>query len=205
MPTTRSRGHRGDYDRPVASGPGERARLLALTRELILTRGVLGLSLSELARSVGSNNRMLLYHFGSLDELLGAAIDDILGGTVLLDRLAELIRPPGRPADRLTVAWHHIADPERLPHLRLFFARFGMAVDAPDRYAEFLNQVRDRWTAVLAEALRAWPELDDPVGTAAAVVALWRGLQIQLICGEPRSRVDAVHALAIDRVVFRKK
>lgn len=185
----------------MASGPGERARLLALTRELILTRGVIGLSLSELARSVGSNNRMLLYHFGSLDELIGAAIDEILGGTELLDRLAELLGSPGSAADRLGAAWREIAAPGRLPHLRLFFARFGMAVDLPDRYAEFLSDVRDRWTVVVAGALRAWPEVEDPDGTAVAVVALWRGLQMQLICGESRSRADAVHALAIDRLI----
>ncbi|WP_344431615.1 TetR/AcrR family transcriptional regulator [Amycolatopsis minnesotensis] len=185
----------------MASGPGERARLLALTRELILTRGVLGLSLSELARGIGSNNRMLLYHFGSLDELLGAAIDDILGGTVLLDRLAELLSGPGSAADRLVAAWRHVADPERLPHLRLFFARFGMAVDLPDQYARFLEQVRDRWTATVAGALRAAPEVAAPEATAVAVVALWRGLQMQLICGESRSRIDAAHALAIGRLL----
>lgn len=185
----------------MASGPGERARLLALTRELLLTRGVLDLSLSELARGIGSNNRMLLYHFGSLEELLDAAIDDILGGTALLDRLAELLRSPGSAVDRLAAAWREIADPQRLPHLRLFFARFGLAVDRPDRYAEFLGQVRDRWVTVLASALREWPEVGDPGGTAVAVVALWRGLQMQLISGEPRARVDAVHVLAITRLL----
>ncbi|MEU6131844.1 hypothetical protein ABZ805_21940 [Saccharopolyspora sp. NPDC047091] len=181
----------------MASGSGERARLLGLTREFVLARGVIGLSLSELARGIGSNNRMLLYHFGSLDELLGAAIDEILGGTVLLDRIAELLRGPGGTADRLAAAWAHLADPDRLPHLRLFFARFGMAVDLPDKYAGFLAEVRDRWTAVVAEALRDAPEVADPEATAVAVVALWRGLQLQLICGEPRSRVDAAHVLAV--------
>jgi AcrR family transcriptional regulator len=175
--------------------------LLALTRELILTRGVIGLSLSELARGIGSNNRMLLYHFGSLDKLLGAAIDDILGGTVLLDRLAELLNGPGSAVDRLASAWRHIADPERLPHLRLFFARFGMAVDLPEQYAQFLEQVRERWTATVADALRAAPEVTDPEATAVAVVALWRGLQMQLICGESRSRVNAAQVLAIGRLL----
>jgi AcrR family transcriptional regulator len=186
----------------VASGPGERARLLALTRELILRRGVIGLSLSELARSIGSNNRMLLYHFGSLDELLGVAVDDIVSGTELLDRLAELLRSPGSPVDRLAAAWRHLADPARLPHLRLFFARFGMAVDVPERDAAFLVQIRDRWTAVVADALRGLPEIEDPDDVAVAVVALWRGLQIQLICGEDRARLDAVHAGAVTGLLY---
>jgi AcrR family transcriptional regulator len=152
---------------------------------------VTGLSLSELARSIGSNNRMLLYHFGSLDELLAAAVDDIVGGTELLDRLAALLRSPGTAADRLVAAWRHLADPARLPHLRLFFARFGMAVDRSE--GDVLTQIRDRWTAVVADALGASTKDPDEV----AVVALWRGLQIQLICGEDPARLDAVRTRAI--------
>jgi AcrR family transcriptional regulator len=145
---------------------------------------------------------MLLYHFGSLDELLGVAVDDIVSGTELLDRLAELLRSPGSPVDRLAAAWRHLADPARLPHLRLFFARFGMAVDVPERDAAFLVQIRDRWTAVVADALRGLPEIEDPDDVAVAVVALWRGLQIQLICGEDRARLDAVHAGAITGLLY---
>jgi AcrR family transcriptional regulator len=186
----------------VASGPGERARLLALTREVILARGVIGLSLSELARSVGSNNRMLLYHFGSLDELLGAAVDEIIGGTALLDRLAELLRSPGSVTDRLVAVWRHLADPARLPHLRLFFARFGMAVDRPEGDGELLDQIRDRWTAVVADALRGEPAVEEPDEVAVAVVALWRGLQIQLVCGEDRDRLDIVHSGAVAGLLY---
>ncbi|WP_326837799.1 TetR/AcrR family transcriptional regulator [Amycolatopsis rhabdoformis] len=179
----------------MASGPAERARLLALTRELILERGVIGLSLSEVARSIGSNNRMLLYHFGSLDALLAAAVDEIVGGTELLDRLAGLLNEPGRVVDRLGAAWAHLAEPARRPHLRVFFARFGMAVDQPERDAEFLRQVRERWTAVVADALRE--DVRNPDDTAVAVVALWRGLQVQLICGEDEDRLAAVHSAAV--------
>ena len=52
----------------------ERQRLLALVGDLILAEGVSTLSLSGVARSIGSNNRMLLYYFGSKEDLL-AAID----------------------------------------------------------------------------------------------------------------------------------
>ena len=175
----------------MASGPTERARLLSLTCEFILSRGLVDLSLSELARGIGSNNRMVLYHFGSLDELLGAAVDDILGGTALLDRLTALLTTPGTSADRVSAAWRHIADPARLPHLKLFFARFGMAADVPGRHPEFLAQTRERWTTVVAAALRQDHD------TATAIVALWRGLQMLLICGESRASVDAAHDRAV--------
>jgi AcrR family transcriptional regulator len=181
----------------VASGPTERARLLRLTCEFLLAHGVVDLSLSELARGIGSSNRMVLYHFGSLDDLLVAAVDEILGGTALLDRLAALLDSPGPPGDRISAAWRHLADPARLPHLQLFFARFGMAADVPGRHPEFLAQTRERWTAVVAGALRRDSSVGHPDDTATAIVALWRGLQMMLICGEPRTAVDAVHDHAV--------
>ncbi|MEU4671555.1 hypothetical protein AB0F91_27150 [Amycolatopsis sp. NPDC023774] len=87
------------------------ARLLRETCEFILGRGVVDVSLSELARGIGSHNRMLLYHFGSLDALLAAAVDGILRGTTLLDRLGELLPAKGTPAERVAAAWRHSANP----------------------------------------------------------------------------------------------
>ncbi|MET7995440.1 hypothetical protein ABZU76_31570 [Amycolatopsis sp. NPDC005232] len=153
------------------------------------------LSLSELARGIGSNNRMLLYHFGSLDALVAAAVDEILGGTSLLDRLGEILTTEGKPAERVSAAWRHIADPARLPHLQLFFARFGMAADVPGRHPEFLAQTGQRWAAVVTEALQG--EVAEAGDAATAIVALWRGLQMALICGTPPAEVDAAHERAV--------
>lgn len=185
------------YDRGVASGPVERARLLRETCEFVIGRGVVDLSLSELARGIGSNNRMLLYHFGSLDGLLAAAVDEILGGTALLDRFGELLTGEGTTAERVAAAWRHIADPARRPHLQLFFARFGMAADVPGRHPEFLAQTRERWVEVVAEALRGDATVVRAEDTAMAIVALWRGLQMLLICGTPPAEVDAAHERAV--------
>jgi AcrR family transcriptional regulator len=181
----------------MASGPAERARLLGLARDHVLTHGVVGVSLSELARGIGSNNRMLLYHFGSLDGILTAAVDEILGGTALISRLAELLDTGAPTAERVGAAWRQVSDPGRLHHLRIFFARFGMASDAPHRYAEFLERTRSEWTDTVAAALARDPAIEDPRASALAVVGLWRGLQVLLISGEPRAKVDAAHDLAV--------
>ena len=179
----------------MASGPSERARLLSSARDYVLTHGVVNLSLSELARGVGSNNRMLLYHFGSLAAILDAVTEEILGGRALISRLDELLRSERSPAERVGLAWRHISDPDRLPHLQLFFARFGMAADSPDRYREFLDRTRAEWTDTVAAALVG--SVEDPRGVAIAVVGLWRGLQMALIGGEPRIAVDAAHDRAV--------
>ena len=51
----------------------ERARLLGLATDLILREGVIDMSLSAIARGIGSNNRMVLYYFGSKQGLLDEA------------------------------------------------------------------------------------------------------------------------------------
>jgi AcrR family transcriptional regulator len=188
----------------MASGPAERARLLGLVRDHILQHGVVGLTLSELARSVGSNNRMLLYHFGSLDELLTDAINDVLDRDILITRLAELLNADpatATAAERIATAWRHISEPDRLPHLRLFFARFGMASDDPLRYPDFMERTRTEWMATVTVALADDVAVADPEGTALAVVGLWRGLQVLLISGEPRTVIDRVHDEAVRAIL----
>jgi AcrR family transcriptional regulator len=177
----------------MASGPAERARLLGLTCDYLLTHGMVGVSLSELARGIGSNNRMLLYHFNSLDEILATAVDEIVGGTALISQLAELLATDTTSAQRVGAAWRHVSDPERLHHLRIFFARFGMVSDTPQRYAEFLDRTRDEWTDTVTAALARDPGIEDARTCALGIVGLWRGLQVLLISGEPRAGVDAAH------------
>jgi AcrR family transcriptional regulator len=181
----------------VASGPSERARLLGLARDYLLEHGVVDLSLSELARGIGSNNRMLLYHFKSLDQILGAAIDEILDRSLFVAKLTELMLAEKTSGARIAAAWQHISNPERLPHLRLFFARFGMASDRPDRYGPFLERTRTEWTEAVAVALADDDQIPDPPRTAMAIVGVWRGMQVLLIAGEPRSVVDSSHTFAM--------
>lgn len=185
----------------MASGPAERARLLELARDHILEHGVVDLSLSGLARSIGSNNRMLLYHFTSLDQLLAAAIDEVLDRGMLVARLAELMANESSAGERIAAAWRHISDPDRLPHLRIFFARFGMAADRPDRYPPFLERTRTEWTGAVAAALADDDRIADPVRMAMAIVSVWRGLQVLLIAGDPPHAVDAAHTVAMQALL----
>jgi hypothetical protein len=80
-----------------------------------------------------------------------------------------------------------------LTHLRLFYARFGMAAESPQRYADFLERTRIEWVTTVAGALKHDSRVADSTDTALAIVALWRGLQMLLIAGESRAVIDRVH------------
>jgi len=112
-------------------------------------------------------------------------------------KLTELMLAEKSSEARIAAAWQHISNPERLPHLRLFFARFGMASDRPDRYGPFLERTRTEWTEAVALALADDNQIPDPRQTAMAIVGVWRGLQVLLIAGDPKSVVDSSHTLAM--------
>jgi AcrR family transcriptional regulator len=54
-----------------------REELLEKIVDVLLARGISGLSLRPLADSVGSSARLLIYHFGSKEELLACALDRV--------------------------------------------------------------------------------------------------------------------------------
>src|SRR6478609_4110414 len=54
-----------------------RDRLLAAAVDHILEHGLGDLSLRELATAIGTSHRMLIYHFGSKEELIVAVIQTV--------------------------------------------------------------------------------------------------------------------------------
>ena len=183
----------------------ERDRLLSAIADHILAHGVSGLTLRGLSRAVGSNNRMLLYYFGSKERLVADAILAALSRFPTLAGALAGLRAPGRPlADRLHQVWLDISAPPNLPFLRLFFELFGLAAHRPERYRPFLDSVGHDWVAEVREVLVL--EGAEPAGAqrlATEVVALWRGLQFALLSGADRRVVDASHADAARSVAAR--
>jgi AcrR family transcriptional regulator len=113
-------GDRGDAarggaggDRGSAPAPSPRARLVAVTLELIAREGIESLSLRRIARRAGVSHGAPLRHFSSLADLLAEVAAH--GFRLLSERIekttAEL--PPGTPAlDRLAAAgraYTHVA------------------------------------------------------------------------------------------------
>jgi AcrR family transcriptional regulator len=180
----------------------ERGRLLSLVADHVLEHGVSDLTLRSISQGVGSNNRMLLYYFGSKERLLAEAITEAAQRFPRLALVMDRLRDDDRPLDvRLRAAWLDIVAEENLPYLRLFFELFGLAAHQPEKYGVFLDNVGTDWVERLAAVLA---DAGAPEGTArdlaVEVVALWRGLQFALLSGTSRAEVDRAHA-ASARVV----
>jgi AcrR family transcriptional regulator len=182
---------------PVTDPTTERERLLALVADYILTSGVGSLTLRGLSRAVGSNNRMLIYYFGTKEQMISAGLNEVytrfprlrgaLGGLVGEDPLDV----------RLQRVWLDVSALENVPFLRLFFEGFGLAAHQPDRYGPLLENWGTDWVLQVAAAI----EREGVPGAqarelATEIVALWRGLQFALISGSPAAELDRTNQAA---------
>ncbi len=189
----------------MSSDGGERQRLLSLVADHCLEHGVGDLTLRGVGRAIGTNNRMLLYYFGSKESLIAQALaeatsryPDLVGALALLDDHDVPL------ATRLDRAWRALSSPPNIVPIRLFFEVFGLAAHHPGRFDTYLQIVGQEWTDHVAKSLGA-----DAVPAPAAqllgreVVALWRGLQFDLISSGDRRGIDATHTAAAASIAAR--
>ncbi|MCU1528506.1 MAG: hypothetical protein JWP75_2269 [Frondihabitans sp.] len=182
-----------------------RERLLDDVVDYVLDHGVSGLTLRALAGAVGSNNRMLLYYFGSRDDLIVAALHGaearFPGMHAIMTGIDahDLALP-----ERLERAWRTISDPENLPFHRLFFEIFGLASFEREKFAGLLDLIGTEWVDHVARAFA-----DDGVNEATSLalahetVALWRGFQATLLSTGDAATVERAASAALDSIVAR--
>jgi AcrR family transcriptional regulator len=181
-----------DADSPEAT------RLLDAAVSVILERGVMSLSLSQLAKAIGSNNRMLLYYFGSKDELFTRATLTAYERFPGLAALIPSLAGPGTMPEVLRAGWRVLRDAGHHGYHRLFFEILAAAMRAPDEHRAQLGVLATHWPDGIREAFRihGW-------GPAAAdratvqLLALWRGLQTELLTGSDPATLDDAHDAAV--------
>lgn len=163
--------------------------LLEKSYAYVLEHGLSDMSLRPLAAAVGSSPRVLLFLFGSKDELvarlLARAREDELAllGARFADDLADAAR----------VVWSWLSDPAHAPLLRLWVEAYGRSLIEPaGPWGDFAARTVADWLEVLAAA--------QPAGVRRAargrdqrteVLALLRGALLDLLATGDRGRVDA--------------
>ncbi|AMM20215.1 hypothetical protein AX769_08600 [Frondihabitans sp. PAMC 28766] len=193
-------------DQPqTAVATDRRQELLERIVDHVLEHGIARVTLRGLAAAVGSNNRMLLYYFDSLEALIVTALQAsehrFTGMTSLFGGFADASVPIGR---RIRVAWATIADPDNRPFHRLFFEIFGLAGFERERFAELLGVIGTEWVDNVAGAYRAAGiGAQDAEVLAHETVALWRGFQATLLSLEDDAVVARAADPAMDALVAR--
>ena len=173
--------------------PQIRQRLLDTCTDHALTHGLPD-RLEPLAMAVGTSSRMLIYHFGTRDDLLRAILAAARERQVRV--FTELLRLRSDEPYLLTLsrAWSAISGPEGEPYLRMF-SRLHDAAGEP-LWPGFRRAATTDWLAPLEEGMGSLgrPEL------ATVVLAVIRGLLMDLDATDDAARTQRAFADFLDLI-----
>jgi AcrR family transcriptional regulator len=121
----------------------------------LLERGLVTVSLRDLAAAVGVSPRMLVHHFGSRDELVSSALREARARQREAFE-ARLAPQPGRPYSQvLTDAWRWLGSDEAGPYLRLFGQLHALAGVPDSPHADFLRESVLDWLPTIQAGFAA--------------------------------------------------
>ena len=191
--------------RPADAPRHERDRLLGLAVDHVLSNGVASLTLRGLATAIGSNNRMLLYYFGSKEQLTMDALHSASSRFPRFRSISQDLRTSQADLGaRLSEAWDGISAAETRPFARLFFEVFGLAVNRPDVYRAWLENVAHELVDDVTATLEREGMGRAPAGVLAReLVGCWRGLQMDLLSSSDERRAHLAAQAAVDSICAR--
>jgi AcrR family transcriptional regulator len=173
--------------------------------EYLIEHGLTDLSLRPLAKAVGSSPRVLLYYFGSKEQMVIRVLAEIRQRQRVRYR-----RPPGATfAENCRAAWDDMITPDSEPLFRLFFEVYGIALRQPRLYQDFLKATIDDWLRPIADPLcRDGYTRAEARAFATVVLAGLRGFMLDYCTTHDRKRLDRAVALwirALDSWLVERK
>ena len=179
-----------------------RAELLEKIVEALLESGAADLSLRPLAERVGTSARLLIYHFGSKDQLVASAI-----GQVHADIAASLsVRAAGeQPASLralLTMFWSWATEPGNHSHFRLLLEIDGLTLYDRIRFSEDFRRANSAfWTDLIDQAAAKLPRTGDrPTARITLIFCALTGLLQEFLSSGDLEKTTAAFTALIDLV-----
>ncbi len=173
----------------TARDPRQRAAHLAGAVQHVLREGVATLSLRPLAAALGTSDRMLLYYFGTRDDLLAAVLDTV--GEQLQAGLTAALPDGPVPPDRLLPAlWASLEDAGAEAHVRLYLEVSGLAARGRQPFADLARRVAEDWLTWVGPRLDV-PDDERAAAAAGLLAALDGVLLVEAVAGRERARAAA--------------
>ena len=174
------------------------AELLDAIVGYLIRNGVADLSLRPLAKAVGSSPRVLLYYFGSKEELLMRALARLRErqrGTFSGMREAKY----EQPSDACRAIWKQMSAPQSEKLFKFFFETYALALRNPRRFGDFLLSSVEDWLEFVAEPLiRKGQTRSEARAFATIIIAGFRGFMLDYCASRDRERVDRAVDLWLD-------
>jgi AcrR family transcriptional regulator len=178
----------------VPAGGQARQALLDRCVAYLQESGFSDASLREIAAGAGTSHRMLIYHFGTREQLLA----DVVGRIEAAQRaaLADLFAEEDDLVEIGRRFWRRLSDPALAPAERLFFEIYSHALYGRSWTAQFRETVVAAWVEPVAELLvrHGYPEREARQRARLGLAAT-RGLLLDLLLTGDREAVDAAAEL----------
>ncbi|MFB6878028.1 TetR/AcrR family transcriptional regulator [Streptomyces sp. NPDC056323] len=186
---------------PRPPDPAKRRDLLEQVREYVVHNGLADLSLRPLAKALNTSDRMLLYYFGTKEQMITEALD-IYERRPLL-RTRDLLETMGSPTDPaglrrfLEEVWRQFGEPDVRAALPLYLETMSASVLHPDRYGPVMRDIVTEWTELLTAIFRDLGMTEDRARTQATLLtdALFGLLNAPLADGHWDRAHKAFHVL----------
>jgi AcrR family transcriptional regulator len=165
-----------------------RSALLDRIVDYVHANGVGDLSLRPLAKAVKSSPRVLLYYFNSKEDLI---VEVIARARERQRRLFERVSSEGSAVDTCRAVWSIMSAPKSEPAFRLFFEIYGLALQDPKRYRDYLRSAVVDWLTYIEKPyVSAGYTREDARALATVVLAGYRGFMLDLCATHDRRRID---------------
>lgn len=165
--------------------------LIDLLIPYLLQHGLSDLSLRPMAAAAGTSARLLIFHFGSKENLLTELLETLQ--EKLRRSLSDVMTKPG-PAAPFRTFWDWALAEENFPTLRLLYELQILAVQNPADYAAYLEKNTLSWLELVEATLP--PSLASDA-MATLFCAVFDGLFLDIIGGGDRDRATR----ALDRFI----
>jgi AcrR family transcriptional regulator len=173
-----------------------KADLLERVTNYILEQGLQELSLRPLAETLGTSARMLIYHFGSKEQLIIEAVKNAQRKQQAL--LQQQIVSSKSTSKTLQNFWGWLSSDEVAPYARLLYDLEVQVMNGDGRYREFAKEIIDNWETFIQTSINGKPE------QARLIVGVMNGLLMdRLVTGE-KEKIDKAFSVFL-RTLRRDK
>ncbi len=169
-----------------------RVELLDAAVDHVIGSGLTDLSFRPLADALGVSTTTLVHHFGSKEQMLATVLNR-MRVRILADTTHAEFSDGGLPSAAQRV-WSWSTAPTHEPTFRTFFAAYGLALQHPDRFEDFLANVVADWQRFFSAHQKGSHEPERITLTIAVI----RGLLLDLLTTGDRRRVNQAFTTFID-------
>lgn len=176
------------------SDPAIRQALLEHIFQYLLEHGLQDLSLRPLAKAIGTNARMLIYHFGSKEQMIVETLE--FAQTIQLQALAQTPAPKASAEAELWHLWQWFTNDEFIPFIKLLFQVEAQALNGNTLYLSFAQRTLDGWRQFIQNR---FDHCD--AATANLITSTITGLLIDKVLHEDETRLNATFEVFIQSIL----